>query len=266
VRLTEHDTDTPHATIRFGGTSAAQGGVQQRTMSASPYRAAIEQTENAIQRRATFFRNQVIVVSLILVGAITAAVATGSITVLSAALLLIPLSGSFLITDGVLVMAWRSTLIAAWVAGDMDFATFRHTIRVHPMLPKSTLEGMLATLPYAGQLLEEQALGAPTRQAIAAASTAMHGQRSDVLLFKVVASGIVVFATLAAIWTRDWRPLTAFAGLSLLQLVRVWRHRRRLVRLEAEVASRRPDPRFSEADYQRVRVALQQPTSFGAFD
>jgi hypothetical protein len=233
--------------------SPLSGGVRQT----GGYRTAIEQTETAIQQRGRYFRNQVIAVTILLLAVLVAAVMTRSIMVITVGLLVIPLSGSFLVADSVLVTTWRSALLTAWVGGDVDFAAFRHTIRVHPTLPKSTLEGMLATLPLAGELLEEQALAASTRQVIAVASTAMQRSRSDALLLKVVTSAIVVFATLAAIWTRNLGSLLVLATLLILPMVRIWRRRKHLARLESEVALCRPDPRFSEADYERMRAALQ---------
>ncbi len=222
----------------------------------SAYRLAIEQTETAIQRRARVFRNQVVVVSLVSLATILSAAATRSFAPLGAVLVLVPLAGSFLFADAILLTAWRSTLMAAWAACDLDLAAFCHTIRVHPTLPKPTLEGMLATLPVVGELTEEQAVTAPTRQAIAAALTAIHRSRSDDLLFKVVGSAVAVVTVVAAIWIGDWRPLLALLSLLALPIVHAWLERRRLERLRAEIASCRADARFSDADYERIGGAV----------
>ena len=223
----------------------------------SAYRLAIEQTETTILRRAKYFRNQVVAVVVVALVIVVSAAVLGFVSVLAAALCLIPLCGAFLFADSTLVNEWRSELLSAWTTGQLDLAAFLPTIRVHPQLPTQTLEAMLATLPSAGSLVEEQAILIATRQALAAESAAVHRMRSDALLFKVIGSGVVVAVVLAVVWARSWWPLIGLSALVVLPIVRLWMQRRRRARCNAEVALFRAQPGFSETDYARVLASLQ---------
>jgi len=221
------------------------------------YRSAIEQTARTIERRARYFRNQVIVVVTISVVCIVAAVVTRSASALWGWLVLIPACGLFFYTDSRVLMEWRSELLRSWVARELDFAAFRQAILANPALPKATTEGMLASLPSAGDLVAEQQVPTPTRQAIAAASLALHGGRADALLLNVVTGGLIVATAIAAIWMRAWVPLIALSTVVPLPIARVWMRRRRDARCEAEVARCRAQPGFTDADYTRIRAGLQ---------
>lgn len=223
----------------------------------SAYGTAIDQTARTIERRAGYFRNQVIIV--VAIGAI---VVGGAVLMRSAAalwgwLVLVPACGVFFYADSQLLNEWRSQLLTLWIARALDFAALNEAIRANPALPRATTEGMLASLPSAGDLVAEQKVLTPTRQAIAAASLAMHGGRADALLLKTIVSGLLVATAVTAIWMRAWVPLLALVLLVPLPIARVWMRRRREARCEAEVAQCRVLPGFSEADYTRIQADLQ---------
>jgi hypothetical protein len=230
------------------GTSGQEGNVSQ-------YRTALEDAERSIQRRAAWYRNQVVSVVAVAVAVVVSALAARSPLVLGGFLLLIPLSGAFLVADVRLFTRWRSRFLDDWSAKKTDIVAFAAAIRAHPKLPPNTVEGMLATLPSTGDLVAEQAIEAPTRRAIAASAAARQQDRADALLFKVVASGIVVPLALASVWARSWVPLTGLAALLALPIVRVWRASRRRAVCEATVRACREQPGFDEVAYTRVRAA-----------
>jgi hypothetical protein len=221
------------------------------------YRTAIDRTSEAIERRARYFRNQVVIVVLISAFVAIVALVTRLAAALWAWLLLVPACGLFLYADDRALNAWRSDLLAPWITGDIDFAAFRGAIRANPALPKGTTEGMLITLPPAEDLVAEQKLLTPTRQAIAAASLAIHRHRADVLLLNALASGIITCVLLAALWTRSWVPLLTLTIVVLLAFARAWTGRRRQARCEAEVAMCRAKAGFSESDYARTIARLR---------
>ena len=171
--------------------------------------------------------------------------------------MLVPACGLFFYADSRVLNVWRSELLRPWVACELDFAALGEAIRANPALPKATAEGMLASLPSAGDLVTEQKVLTPTRRAIAAATLALHADRADALLLKAATSGLLVATAVAAIWTRAWVPLIVLLILVPLPIARVWMRRRREARCEVKIASCRAQPGFNEAEYTQIRAALQ---------
>jgi hypothetical protein len=223
----------------------------------SPYSIAIEQTARLIEQRARYFRNQVVAVVLVGVLTLVWAVVTRSFFPLALLLVLLPVSAAFFVADGRLVARWRSDVLAAWAERNIDLAAFRAAIRAYPALPRETTEGMLATLPFAEDVVTEHRVLAPTRQAVAAASRAKYHKRWDALVLKAVASGIIVSILLSALWMRSWMPLVGLAILLVGPILAAWLPRRRTVAWEAELAVCRRQAGFSEADYAGLVASLR---------
>src|SRR5262249_14724507 len=120
-----------------------------------------------------------------------------------------------------------SELLARWVKRDIDFVAFRNAIRANPVLPKHTVEGMLATLPDAGDLVAEQGILELSRKAIAAATQARHRARSNEIALKAAGRGVAAVAIIAAAAMRTWGPLVGLAPLLLFPLLSIWMKRRR---------------------------------------
>lgn len=226
----------------------------------SAYRTAIDQTTAAVDRRARYFRNQVVIVvaiaALVIIGAFV-----WSAAALWAGLLLIPACGLYFHADSRLLNRWRSDLLQPWVARELDLVAYCQAIRANPILPKETTGAMLASLPLARDLISEQKMLTPTRQAIAAASLATHRGRADALLLKTIASGILVGAVVAALWMRALVPLIGLAALAVLPVVGIGLGRWRQARCEAEVAACRTRAGFNESDYTRFIGRMVAPTS-----
>lgn len=222
----------------------------------SAYRTAIDLTTAVIDRRAKYFRNQVVIVVAIAAVVAVAAFAW-SAAALWAWLLLVPACGLFFYADSRVLNAWRSSVLEPWIARDLDLVAWCQAIRANPVLPKETTGAMLATLPMASDLVAEQKILTPTRQAIAAATRAVHGAKADTLLLNTVGSAIVVGAVLAALWVRAWSPLVGLATLLVLPLLRAWASRRRRARCEADVAALRVQQGFSASDYAGMRAGLR---------
>jgi hypothetical protein len=123
------------------------------------------------------------------------------------------------------------------------------------VLPKTT-GAMLATLPMAGDLVAEQKLLVPTRQAIAASCLAVHRAKTDALLLDAIASALVVALLLVALWMRRWTPLLGLTACPAARWSR-WITRRWQRRCETEVAACRTQPGFNEEDYGRIRAGIR---------
>ena len=218
----------------------------------SPYRTAIDRTARVIERRATFYRNLVVTVVLIGVASLVVALAARSLAGLAGLLFLVPACGLFFHLDARLLNGWRSDLLERWAGGELDLEALRPALHGHPGLPRDTLDAMLATLPSAANLPEEQRIPTPSRQAAAAAYRAMHQERSDLLLIDAILTGIVVAALVGALWMRSWTPLLGLVVLVLRPPLGAWMRRRRLAAREADVAACRRQPGFSEPDYERL--------------
>ena len=221
----------------------------------SAYRTAIDRTTAVIDRRAKYFRNQiVIVVGIVTVAAVGAF--AWSAAALWAVLLLVPSCGLFFYVDSRVLTEWRSGLLEPWIARDLDLVAWCQAIRANPVLPKETTGAMLATLPSARDLVAEQKILTPTRRAIAATCLALHQSRSDSLLLNAIASGVVVAILLAALWMASWAPLLGLIALGPLPLVRTWIARWRRARCDTEVAVCRTQVGFSEEEYATARRRL----------
>jgi hypothetical protein len=222
----------------------------------SAYRTAIDETTRTIDLRARYFRNQIVIV--VSIGALVVAVAFfAGAAALWAWLLIVPACAVFFHVDARVLNRWREAMLGAWISPQIDFEVLRQTIRANPAMPKGTAEGMLETLPAAGDLIAEQKLQPSTRAAIAAVSLAMHRTRADALLLQTIASAIAAIAILAALWTHTWKPLSAIASIAALPAARAWAARRRQAQAEAGVAVCRRQDGFSEADFERLRAALK---------
>ncbi len=228
--------------------------------SAVVYRAGLDATAATIERRARQYRNAVIAVVVVAVVCAAGALALRTPRPLEGALLLVPLAGVFFLADQRALEAWRRQLLAGWGRGELELAGLRAALRAHPRLPEGTLEGMLATLPSAGDIASERLIPHSTRRAVAAALAATHGRRRDALLLNVLASAVVVFAVLAALWLRAWTPILALVLLVLRPAAGVWLGRRRTQRAAAEVAACRREPGFSEADFERLVASVRERT------
>jgi hypothetical protein len=223
----------------------------------SAYQHAIHQTSKVIERRMRQYRRQVMAIGIVILVSIVGVLILASFAPLLALLLLVPLCGLFLLTDAMTLDAWRSDLLRAWAGGKLDIAAFSSAIRANPILPRAATEGMLATLPWAGDLVDEQRLSSATRQAVAAMTVAAHRAASEVLVLKTAASVFVGCVLITAVVLHRWEPLLVLLGLVSGPAVAAWLRRRHLARARSEVAACRSSPDFSDADYARLVTSLE---------
>jgi hypothetical protein len=223
----------------------------------SAYRTAIDHTTRAIVRRSRYFRNQIVTVVVVSLVSIAWALIARSPAPLLGVALLVPVSGIFFLADSRVLDGWRAELLEGWTAHGLDLAAFSAAIRANPTLPKETTEGMLATLPLAGDIVEEQRMSTATRHAIAAKALAKYRSASDALAVKVAACAVAVGALIAAAATRRWEPLLGVMSLLSVPIAGGWMRRARLAKSEQEVTACRDQAGFSEPDYARLVAALK---------
>ena len=207
------------------------------------YKTAMDLTTQTINRRAKYFRNLIVTVVLVSLGSICWAVLARAIAPLSGLLLLFPICGSYFFIDGSLLNNWRSQLLAIWTKGEIDFLAFRSAAGAIPNLPRDTLQGMLATLPEAGDLVTEQGVSATTREATAAIVTTIHACRSDAVALKAIAYALTGSLFIVALALRAWQPLLGLVAIIsipfLRQALRRWRLTYTMVR--TSLAQQQPD-------------------------
>ena len=192
-----------------------------RSSSISPYRVAIDLTSEVIARRARRFRNLVVTVVLVVGVCIVWAAVTWNLAPVAAFSLLLPVCGTFFLLDARLLNDWRSRLAGGWVRGDIALRSFLGAVSASPVLPKTTLMGMLSTLPSEGLPSSENHISTCTRQAVAEVLMGLYRYRADVLA--VLAAGYAIMAisvTLSAV-TKDWLPLLGVGLLLPLPLIRI---------------------------------------------
>ena len=103
----------------------------------SAYRAAIDLTIAVINQRSRIFRNQVVVIVSVALGALIGAIALRMLWPLTGLLALVPVCGLFLWFDTRRVAEWRSAILAMWARRDIELLALGHAIRAVPNLPNS---------------------------------------------------------------------------------------------------------------------------------
>lgn len=222
----------------------------------SAYRNAIDRTTRTIERRARYFRNQVITVVVVGLLSLAWALAGRSLAPLLGIALLLPVCGLFFFADHRVLDAWRAELLDDWVRRDLELAAFRQAIRANPALPKETTEGMLATLPSAEDLITEQGMSTATRRAVTVATIGRYRWRSDAMALKTLAWAIAGGGLVVAIAKSRWEPLLTLVSLVLLPVVGIWVRHRRIADSRHQEAECRCQPGFSEPDYTRLLDGL----------
>jgi hypothetical protein len=112
-----------------------------------PMNEALNATIVAIEARVRLYRSTVMLVAAILVLSGLAAAVFRSWGPLSAVILIAPVSGAFCAFDNRRVRNWRRQILELHAAHDLDLTGFAKAISAHPMVPRRTIEGMLASLP-----------------------------------------------------------------------------------------------------------------------
>ncbi len=225
----------------------------------SDYRILLDYTSEILGTRARGFRNLVAGFSVIALLSVGGAAALMNPRPMSGLLLLVPAYGMFLWRDSWILGRWRAQLAEAWVRGGIEFRGLRQALKANPVLPQGSVQGMLATLPEAGDLSSEQAVEAGTRQAVVAALGARDDGHTSALACRAAGYGIVAGAVVAAVVLRAWAPFLALGLVPVLAIGCGWRRRRRMRRAIEMLAGLRARSDFDPERYRAILGALDGP-------
>ena len=104
-------------------------------------------TLDAIDRRASLWRWQVISATVAAFCVASLAVFCASARPLVGGALIVPLVGVFFVLDARVVRRWHARVLSGWTHGAFTLDSLRQGLRLYPRLPARTLESMLRTLP-----------------------------------------------------------------------------------------------------------------------
>ncbi len=240
----------------------------------SVYRDAIEQTTNAIDRRARYYRNLIVAVVGIGFGSIVWAVVSWELRPLLAYLLLFPLCGLYFFLDERLLQVWRSGLLELWCRNELDFLAFKPAIEAVPNLPPSSIQGMLSSLLLSKDLLAEQQLSSATRKALLVVVTLLYAVRLHLLALKILTLTIVLGSlVIAGLWG-SWFPLLGvLVGFLLVGTFPLWKNRQ-INKEKKKLLAYQKEPEYDHANFQHMletfswelipekqkKILLQSPT------
>jgi prepilin signal peptidase PulO-like enzyme (type II secretory pathway) len=222
----------------------------------SDYRTLLDCTSEVLAVRAERFRNLVISVAVVTLLSVAGAATLLSLRPLSGLLLLVPAYGTFLWRDSWVLERWRAQLGDAWAREGIDFRGFRQALKANPVLPPGSVQGMLATLPEAGDLSSEQAVEAGTRQAVVVALGARDDCHTSALACRAAAYAIGAGAVVAAIVLWAWAPLLALGLVPVLAIGCGWRRGRRMTRAVQTLQGLRARRDFDLERYRAIVGAL----------
>jgi hypothetical protein len=193
----------------------------------SAYKTAIDLTTQTIGKRARYYRNLIVIVVLIGLSSIGFALLMWSFKPLAGLLLLFPVCALFFLIDAKLLERWRSKLLQSWASKAIDFSALDDALNAISILPKETLQGMLATLPRVTEITAEQAIPQSTRVAVSAGIEVMYQNRSDLIAFKlagfVVGVGTIMLAIVLSCWKALLLVVVVLISPLLQKRVKQWR-------------------------------------------
>jgi hypothetical protein len=188
----------------------------------SVYRIAIDLTILAVVQRTKLFRNQIVVITIVMLVSIIGAVAWRVFWPLAGCLFIAPICGLFIWLDTRQVASWRFAVMANWARCSIDLAAFIQAMRAVPNLPGATLAGMLSLLGNV-QVGKLEALASnQTRQAVVAVVQFADALGLQQLAVKVFAAAIVTVAIYWAAAVQAWQPLGLVVAALLLPPVLRW--------------------------------------------
>jgi len=116
---------------------------------------AIEVTLRTIEERARLYRNLVVAVSAVSVLSVLFAVFFRQWLALAGLIVLVPLTGAYLILDSRLLRLWRAGIVQMLRMRGLDVTAFSKTISGFRHVPPNSLNAMISTLPARPELTRQ---------------------------------------------------------------------------------------------------------------
>ena len=180
---------------------------------------AIELTKKTLQKRALYYRNLVIIVSLLLVITPISALISLSWQPLIA-WLFIPLSYTlFLYTEQKKLADWQLTILTYWQEEQLKLHFLAQSLLHLPIFPENTIQSMVALLP---QPKESDTLPSESRQAIVCLQKTInhcHRIRNSMLILSMI---IIIFSFLLSIILNSFFPLLFIVFMMPLRIIETW--------------------------------------------
>jgi hypothetical protein len=208
-------------------------------------RLAIQQamtlTERTIQARLSAYRCLVISVALIGFISFVWSVVQWAWLPLVGFLLFLPLTGSSLCVDGILLNRWRLQLLKMWIDEQVDLDSFCETLCTINVPAKEMLQGMLLPLPTRKSLQITEHIIPLVRRALAATVQVINACQSDRTLFATIAFTMGLVSLALAVVLPSWLPLLGLllvvpvlgVGVGINSL-RLWRWKWKVLALQQE--------------------------------
>lgn len=222
----------------------------------SAYKVAIDHITGTIDRRAKYFRNLIIFVVLNGLVSFVWAVFAWEWSALVELALLLPVCGMYFFLDSNVLNEWRLKLFESWINGEIDFEVLRQTVAGLTMLPKDTLQSMLATLPSAGDILAEQGISSSTREAVASLLMSINTYRSDLIALKIAGYTVAAGALIAASVFWKWQPLLGLFVIALVPIARKLSCHLVMRRARKKTLTIKQQPDFNTEKYKELVAAM----------
>jgi len=116
----------------------------------------IDVTLRTIEERARLYRNLVVAVSAVSVLSVLFAVFFRQWLPLAGLIILVPLTGAYLILDSRLLHLWRAGIVEMQRLRGLDVTAFSKTISGFRHVPPNSLDAMISTLPASPELTRQQ--------------------------------------------------------------------------------------------------------------
>jgi hypothetical protein len=126
---------------------------------------AIDITLRAIEGRARLYRNLAVAVSLVSVLSVCLAIFLRRWLALAGLIILVPLTGAYLLLDSRLLGLWRTRIVEMVRSRGLDVATFTKVIAGFRHIPPNSLRAMLSTLSASPKFTHQHEAG--TRPSVA---------------------------------------------------------------------------------------------------
>ena len=120
---------------------------------------AIDTTLRAIQERAGLYRNLVVAVSLVSVLSVCSAVFLRQWLALAGLIILVPLTGAYLLLDTRLLRLWRARIVEMVRSRGLDVTTFTKIISGFRQVPPNSLRVMISLLLASPELAHQRESG-----------------------------------------------------------------------------------------------------------
>ncbi len=176
---------------------------------------ALNATLSTIARRAKLYRNLIISVAMLSVLSILISVIIRSWLPLCGIVLVVPLTGGFLLLDSRQVRRWQANMMEMWRFRHLNLKEFEKMISGFRHVPAQSLDGMLSTLPKDSSQFKRDDASEEEKAISAERIDAFSRWQQWRTLMGTVALMLMFSCLMAAALFRSAAFLFCFAGLAI---------------------------------------------------